>query len=574
MTIMMPASDQAVLARRDEIVAALRAIVPGEGVIDSAAEMRALRVRRADRLSPAADGGGAAGDHRAGRRRSCAIATSTASRWCRAAPAPRCPAARCRWPMACCSAWASSTASSRSISTTACVVAEPGVTNLAISQAVEHAGLLLRARSVVADRLLDRRQCRGEFRRRALPEIRPDHQQRARHRDGADDRRGHAARRQASRDARATTCSASSPARKACSASSPRSRCASCRSRRPRAPCWSAFAEVEEAGECVAEIIGAGIIPGGMEMMDRPAIHAAEDFVHAGYPLDVEALLIVELDGPGVEVDHLIEPGRGDRAALRLDHAADLHLGGGAQPVLGRPQGGVSGGRPHLAGLFLHGRHHPARRAAAGAGAHARAVGEIRPARRQRLPCRRRQSASADPLRRQQARRAGHGPRRSAPTSCGSASKVGGVLTGEHGVGVEKRDLMPEMFTEIDLDQQQRLKCAFDAQGLLNPGKVFPTLHRCAELGRMHVHGGKLRVSRHLRGFDRQRRSRCDDPLADTKYVTPRMSSRRCARRSPASSRWKSSATAPSGDRPADGDQCAARSVGAERGDRPTSRTN
>jgi glycolate oxidase len=70
--------------------------------------------------------------------------------------------------------------------------------------------------------------------------------------------------------------------------------------------------------------------------------------------------------------------------------------------------------------------------------------------------------------------------------------KLGGVLTGEHGVGVEKRDLMPEMFTDIDLAQQQRLKCAFDSGGLLNPGKVFPTLHRCAELGRVHVHRGKL----------------------------------------------------------------------------------
>jgi len=66
------------------------------------------------------------------------------------------------------------------------------------------------------------------------------------------------------------------------------------------------FAEVEAAGQCVAEIIGAGIIPSGMEMMDKPAIHAAEAFVHAGYPLDVEALLIIELDGPGVEVDELI----------------------------------------------------------------------------------------------------------------------------------------------------------------------------------------------------------------------------------------------------------------------------
>ena len=69
--------------------------------------------------------------------------------------------------------------------------------------------------------------------------------------------------------------------------------------------------------------------------------------------------------------------------------------------------------------------------------------------------------------------------------------EVGGVLTGEHGVGVEKRDLMGEMFSETDLKQQQRVKCAFDAEHLLNPGKVFPTLHRCAELGRMHVHGGQ-----------------------------------------------------------------------------------
>jgi glycolate oxidase len=69
---------------------------------------------------------------------------------------------------------------------------------------------------------------------------------------------------------------------------------------------------------------------------------------------------------------------------------------------------------------------------------------------------------------------------------------VGGVLTGEHGVGVEKRDLMPVMFSEIDLNAQQRVKCAFDEKGLLNPGKVFPVLHRCAELGRMHISGGKL----------------------------------------------------------------------------------
>jgi glycolate oxidase len=70
--------------------------------------------------------------------------------------------------------------------------------------------------------------------------------------------------------------------------------------------------------------------------------------------------------------------------------------------------------------------------------------------------------------------------------------EVGGVLTGEHGVGVEKRDLMGTMFNETDLNQQLRVKCAFDPDGLLNPGKQFPELHRCAELGRLHVHRGEV----------------------------------------------------------------------------------
>ena len=169
------------------------------------------------------------------------------------------------------------------------------------------------------------------------------------------------------------------------------------------------FAEVEAAGECVARIIGAGIIPGGMEMMDKPAIHAAEAFVHAGYPLDVEALLIIELDGPGRRSRRTDQARRGDRARLRLDHLPDFDVGGRAQSVLGRPQGGVPGGGPDFARLSLHGRHHSARRAAEGAGAHPRPLGEIRSARRQRVSRRRRQSASPDPLRCQQARRDGAG---------------------------------------------------------------------------------------------------------------------------------------------------------------------
>jgi glycolate oxidase len=70
--------------------------------------------------------------------------------------------------------------------------------------------------------------------------------------------------------------------------------------------------------------------------------------------------------------------------------------------------------------------------------------------------------------------------------------EVGGVLSGEHGIGVEKRDLMGTMFNEADLEQQLRVKCAFDPDGLLNPGKQFPELHRCAELGHLHVHRGAL----------------------------------------------------------------------------------
>ena len=87
------------------------------------------------------------------------------------------------------------------------------------------------------------------------------------------------------------------------------------------------------------------------------------------------------------------------------------------------------------------------------------------------------------------AARAHRGVRRRDP----AVRRGGRRLTGEHGVGVEKRDLMPVMFNEDDLNQQQRIKCAFDPAQILNPGKVFPKLHRCAELGRLHVHRGHVR---------------------------------------------------------------------------------
>jgi glycolate oxidase len=251
------------------------------------------------------------------------------------------------------------------------------------------------------------------------------------------------------------------------------------------------FPSAEDAGECVARIIGAGIIPGGMEMMDRPAIHAAEEFVHAGYPLDVDALLIVELDGPQAECDHLLD--RVEEIA-RSCRASTLKVSTSEEERL----------------AFWAGRK-----------AAFPAVGRISPdyycvdgtIPRARLPAvlnRMRELSQKHGLRVANVFHAGDGNLHplilydaNRPGELARAEEfgadilrlcveVGGVLTGEHGVGVEKRDLMPAMFTEIDLNQQQRLKCAFDDKGLLNPGKVFPTLHRCAELGRMHVHAGHV----------------------------------------------------------------------------------
>jgi glycolate oxidase len=251
------------------------------------------------------------------------------------------------------------------------------------------------------------------------------------------------------------------------------------------------FASSEDAGECVSRIIGSGIIPGGMEMMDAPAIRAAEEFVHAGYPLDVEALLIVELDGPRAEVNYLIAR---VEAIAQECRAVTCRVSASEEERL----------------LFWAGRK-----------AAFPAVGRISPdyycmdgtIPRARLPQvlrRMRELSESYGLAVANVFHAGDGnlhplilydankPGELEKTEAFGADilklcvEVGGVLTGEHGVGVEKRDLMPAMFSEVDLNQQQRLKCAFDERGLLNPGKVFPKLHRCAELGRMHVHAGRV----------------------------------------------------------------------------------
>ncbi|MTI00654.1 FAD-linked oxidase C-terminal domain-containing protein [Roseibium sp. RKSG952] len=251
------------------------------------------------------------------------------------------------------------------------------------------------------------------------------------------------------------------------------------------------FPASEDAGRCVADIIGAGIIPGGMEMMDAPAIRAAEDFVHAGYPLDVEALLIVELDGPEAEVNHLL--GRVEEIA-RTNGATHLRVSETEEERLtfwaGRKAAFPAVGRISPDYLCMDGtiprRELP--RVLAGmrdlSEKHGLGVANVFHA----------GDGNLHPLILYDANKPGE---LEAAEAFGAdilrlCVEVGGVLTGEHGVGIEKRDLMPEMFSEDDLKQQQRVKCAFDERQLLNPGKVFPVLHRCAELGKMHVHKGQL----------------------------------------------------------------------------------
>nr|WP_295741735.1 FAD-linked oxidase C-terminal domain-containing protein [uncultured Acidocella sp.] len=251
------------------------------------------------------------------------------------------------------------------------------------------------------------------------------------------------------------------------------------------------FPSVEAAGQCVADTIAAGIIPAGMEMMDKPAIHAAEAFVQVGYPLDVEALLIVELDGPEAECSHLIQEveaiARANQAGLiriSRDEAERLAFWAGrkaAFPAVGRisPDYYCMDGTIPRAKLPVVLQRMNALSEQYGLGVanvfHA-GDGNLHPLilydANKPGELERAEEFGADILR--------------------LCVEVGGVLTGEHGVGVEKRDLMPAMFSEDDLRQQQRLKCAFDPELLLNPGKVFPSLHRCAELGRMHVHRGAL----------------------------------------------------------------------------------
>ena len=235
----------------------------------------------------------------------------------------------------------------------------------------------------------------------------------------------------------------------------------------------AAFRANEVAGACVAAIIASGIIPVALEFMDRPAIHACEAFAHAGYPLDAEAMLIIEVEGSPVEQDDLLGRIRAicerhDPISLRVsasaaESAAIWKGRKGAFGAIGR----ISPDYLCMDGVIPTGRLadvlHRIGDMSAACGMKVANIfhagdGNLHPLimfdANDSASFRRAEQLGADIL-----------------TLCVEA---GGCLTGEHGVGAEKRDLMAVQFTSIELDQQRRIKSAFDPGWLLNPSKVFP----------------------------------------------------------------------------------------------------
>lgn len=253
----------------------------------------------------------------------------------------------------------------------------------------------------------------------------------------------------------------------------------------------AAFHTVEEAGNAVGQIIGAGIIPGGIEMMDKLSIQATEDFVHAGYPLDAAAILLCELDGIETEIlettsrvtQVLLDSGAYQVRVSENDQQRDLFWAGrkAAFPAVGRisPDYYCMDGtipRKELANVLTRigerAEHHGLRVANV---FHA-GDGNLHPL------------ILFDANKEGDLDRAHHLGNDILELSIAA----GGTITGEHGVGIEKLGGMCSQFNAEELTQYHAIKAAFDDTGILNPGKAVPTLHRCAEFGHMHIHNGQL----------------------------------------------------------------------------------
>jgi glycolate oxidase len=252
-----------------------------------------------------------------------------------------------------------------------------------------------------------------------------------------------------------------------------------------------AFDSIPAAGDAVSRIIAAGITPGGLEMMDGPAIQAAEDFVHAGYPTDAAAILLCELDGTLEEVQAQIDEVRGlmetcgaSEVRVALDEKERAAFWSGrknAFPAVGR----ISPDYYCMDGTIP--RRHLAR-VLEGITALSEEYG---------LPVANVFHAgdgNLHPLILYDANRPGELER---TEELGGkilelCVEVGGTITGEHGVGVEKINQMCVQFSSAELEQFHAVKAALDPERLLNPGKAIPSSARCSELGGMHVHGGQL----------------------------------------------------------------------------------
>ena len=253
----------------------------------------------------------------------------------------------------------------------------------------------------------------------------------------------------------------------------------------------ASFDDVEKAGNAVADVIAAGIIPAGLEMMDKPATRAVEEFVHAGYDLDAAAILLCESDGTAEEVEE--EIGR-MKAVLSGSGATQLRVSGDeAERVrfwAGRKAAFPAVGRISPDYYCMDGTI-PRKRL----GEILRFIAEMEVKHGLRCPnVFHAGDGNLHPLILFDANDLEqlHRTEAFAAEVLEKCVEVGGTITGEHGVGIEKINQMCVQFGAPELEAFMQVKHAFDPGGLLNPGKNIPTLHRCAEYGRMHVRGGQL----------------------------------------------------------------------------------
>jgi len=254
----------------------------------------------------------------------------------------------------------------------------------------------------------------------------------------------------------------------------------------------ASFDDVAKAGDAVAAVIGAGIIPAGLEMMDRAMIAAVEQYIGAGYDLDAAAILLCESDGTAAEVREevarmreVMEKSGATQVRVSRDEPERLRFWAGrkaAFPAIGRlsPDYYCMDGtipRKRLADMLLAIQGMEKKYDLRCANVFHAGDGNLHPLIMY-------DAGKPDELARTEAFGA---------EILELSVRYGGTVTGEHGVGVEKLGPMCAQFKAPELALFHRLKAAFDEKGLLNPGKAVPTLHRCTEYGRLHVHQGQIR---------------------------------------------------------------------------------